>query len=77
MNKRVKAGRVVFSGFLVVAFANTVALSWFRPEALSAWIDGVCKLLPLVFELGAGIIGTSWIRSVVPKPISVAKVSEE
>jgi hypothetical protein len=74
MKKRIKAGRIVFSGFIIIAFVNTVVLSWYNPLALPAWIDAICKLMPLAFELGAGIIGTSWIRSVVPKPISVGKV---
>lgn len=76
MNKRIKAGRFIFSGFIIAIVLNIILLSWFKPEALPYFVDAVCRIMPLVFELGAGIIGTSWIRSVVPKPISVSKVSE-
>ncbi len=75
MNKRIKAGRIVFSAILVLVFLNTVFLSWLgTAENFREWITGIERLLPLIVELGAGIIGTSWIRSIVPKPLHVAKV---
>lgn len=76
MSKRLKVGRLVFSTILITSFLNTILLSWFNPDALSGWLLVIDKLLPWMAELGAGIIGTSWIRSIVPKP-QAAKVDKD